>query len=339
MDSDRRARAAARGSGARLNDLQVLGTHNSFHVEPEPLLLQVITSVAPELVDLAVTHPPLAEQLRDFGVRQLELDVFADPDGTMWRPVGRSGFKVFHMETIDMGSRCEVFVACLQELDAWSDEHPKHLPVFVLVQPNGSPVLPGPPNPVPITPSVLDALDAEIRSVMSPRDLLTPDQVRGKQATLEAAVLADRWPRIDDIRGKFVFLLDQFRDEYEVGHENLAGRAMFPTSQPGRPDAAFIQIPDPRGNEATIRDLVRKGYLVRTRADEPVSTPTSGDVTRRDAAFASGATIVSTDYPKPGLASRWGSDYVAQLPGGGLVVCNPARAPVCRPRDLVEPRR
>ena len=170
---------------------------------------------------------------------------------------------------------------CLQELREWSDDHPKHLPVFVLVQPNGSPVLPGPPNPVPITPQVLDTLDAEIRSVMRPRDLVTPDQVRGKHATLEAAALVDRWPRLDDSRGKFVFLLDQHRDEYVVGHEKLAGRVMFPASQPGQPDAAFVQIPDARGNEATISDLVRKGYLVRTRADEPVVTPTTGDVTCR----------------------------------------------------------
>ena len=30
---------APRRSGARLNDLQIVGTHNSFHVEPEPSLL------------------------------------------------------------------------------------------------------------------------------------------------------------------------------------------------------------------------------------------------------------------------------------------------------------
>jgi hypothetical protein len=56
-----------------------------------------------------------------------------------------------------------------------------------------------------------------------------------------------------------------------------------------------------------------------------VTTPTTGDLTQRDAALASGAQIVSTDYPVPGAASRWGSDYVAQLPGGAPARCNPVR--------------
>jgi hypothetical protein len=335
------ASARTASNPVRINDVQVVGTHNSFHVEPSPQALAVITSVAPELANLAVTHPPLRDQLEHQSVRQIELDAFADPDGSLWRPIGTKGFKVFHMEQIDEGSTCEVFVECLRELRRWSVAHPRHLPVFVLVQPDDEIVLPGPPNPVPITTETLDALDAEIRSVMKPRDLVTPDQVRGTHATVEAAVLSNGWPTLDDARGKFVFLLDQGRDLYVAGHPNLERRVMFPASTPGQPDAAFVEFPDPRTPDAAvIPDLVRKGYLVRTRADEPVTTPTSGDVTQRDAAFASGAQIVSTDYPVPGEARRWGSDYVAQLPGGAIARCDPVRAPKgCTARTLSESRR
>jgi hypothetical protein len=334
------AGGASSGVRLRLNDVQMVGTHNSYHVEPAPELLSAITSVDPTLINLAVTHPPLATQLSDEAVRQVELDVFADPDGTLWRPIGTPGFKVFHMEQVDMGSTCETFLACLHALKGWSHSHPHHLPVFVLVQPNDDVTLPAPPNPLPITTAVLDSLDAEIRSVMKPRDLITPDQVRGKHSTVEAAVLADAWPPLDDTRGKFVFLLDQFRDQYVVGHPNLEGRVMFPASNPGQPDAAFVEFQDPRvTTETTISDLVRKGYLVRTRADEAVVTPQTGDLTQRDAAFASGAQIISTDYPIPGLATRWGSDYVAQLPGGLLARCDPVRVTQpCPTRDLIEAR-
>ncbi|MGZ4764896.1 MAG: Ca2+-dependent phosphoinositide-specific phospholipase C [Ilumatobacteraceae bacterium] len=335
------AHGASSGVAVRLNDLQVVGTHNSYHVEPAPELLHLMMSVDPTLIDVAVTHPPLAIQLSDEAVRQVELDVFADPDGTLWRPIGTPGFKVFHMEQVDMGSTCETFVACLRALKGWSDAHPSHLPIFVLVQPEDELVLPGPPNPVPVTTAVLDSLDAEVRSVMKPGDLITPDRVRGKHPSVEAAVLADAWPTLADARGKFVFLLDDFRDQYVVGHPNLEGRVMFPASTPGQPDAAFVEFPDPRlATEATIRDLVRKGYLVRTRADEAVVTPQSGDTTQREAAFTSGAQIVSTDYPIPGSATRWGgSTYVVQLPGGVIARCNPVRAPqACRTRDLTEPR-
>jgi hypothetical protein len=333
------ASARTASNPVRINDVQVVGTHNSYHVEPTPEALSVITSVSPDLADLAVTHPPLREQLEQQSVRQVELDVFADPDGSLWRPVGTKGFKVLHMEQIDEGSTCEAFVECLRELRRWSAANPRHLPVFVLLQPEDGIVLPGPPNPVPITAETLDALDAEIRSVMKPRDLITPDQVRGKHATVEAAVLSNGWPTLDAARGKFVFLLDQRRDQYLAGHPNLEGRVMFPASTPGQPDAAFVQFQDPRTPDAAvIPDLVRKGYLVRTRADAPVTTPTSGDVTQRDAAFASGAQIVSTDYPVPGEAQRWNSDYVAQLPGGVAAVCNPVRAPKrCSARTLREP--
>ena len=319
--------AGAASDDVRVNDIQVVGTHNSYHVEPTPQVLAVITKVDPELANLAVTHPPLSEQLSNESVRQVELDVFADPAGTLWRPMGTKGFKVFHMEQIDEGSNCAVFVECLRQLKRWSVAHPHHLPVFVLVQPDATVTLLGPPNPILITTALLDAVDAEIRSVMHPRDLVVPDQVRGHQPSVDAAVRANRWPTLAASRGKFVFLLDQYRDLYVVGHPNLEGRVMFPASTPGQPDAAFVEFPDPRAPEAAVMpELVREGYLVRTRADAAVTTPTSGDVTQRDAAFASGAQIVSTDYPVPGAAARWGSDYVARLPGGVPARCNPVRA-------------
>ena len=116
------------------------------------------------------------------------------------------------MEQVDEGSNCEVFVDCLRELRRWSDAHPRHLPVFVLVQPQAGITLPGPPNPVPFTTESFDALDAEIRSVMRARDLVVPDRVRGSHPTLEAAVLAGGWPTLAAARGKFVFLLDQGRE-------------------------------------------------------------------------------------------------------------------------------
>jgi hypothetical protein len=246
------------------------------------------------------------------------------------------------MEQVDMGSTCETFVDCLDELRQWSRAHRDHLPIFVLVEANGDVVLSGAPDPLRITAAALDALDAEIRSVMRRRDLIVPDQVRGKHATVEAAVLAGAWPKLDEARGKFIFLLlgRSNRNEYVIGHPNLEDRVMFPSSAPGQPDAAFLTRDDPIVDAAVIRKRVQQGYLVRTRADLPVVTPRSGDVARRDAAFASGAQIVSTDYPKAEHAARWSDSYVVQLPGGVTALCNPVRAPrKCRRVDVVEPKR
>jgi hypothetical protein len=63
----------------------------------------------------------------------------------------------------------------------------------------------------------------------------------------------------------------------------------------------------------------------------------AGDTRRRDAAFATGAQFVSTDYPEP---APFASRYVARLPGAPTLTarCNPVTAPAgCRDDDL-EPR-
>jgi len=95
-------------------------------------------------------------------------------------------------------------------------------------------------------------------------------------------------------------------------------------------------VNDPRGgNEAVIRDLVERGYLVRTRSDEPLSTVKNRETSRRDTALASGAQIVTTDFPTVGMAARYDSDFVAELPGGVAVRCNPVSAPRrCRDAEL-----
>ena len=74
----------------RLNHVQVLGTHNSYHIEPRPALLALIASIDPlAAASFEYTHRPLDEQLGLLGIRQVELDVFADPDGGLFAgPIG-----------------------------------------------------------------------------------------------------------------------------------------------------------------------------------------------------------------------------------------------------------
>lgn len=65
----------------RLNEIQVLGTHNSYHIQPRPALMGAIASLEPELArTLEYTHLPLGEQL-EHGARQFEFYVYADPAG------------------------------------------------------------------------------------------------------------------------------------------------------------------------------------------------------------------------------------------------------------------
>jgi hypothetical protein len=312
----------------RLNQMQVIGSHNSYHVEPPPDVLDFYLTIEPSAIELAYTHAPLPVQFADQGVRQIELDIRTDPNGDLFRPLGVTGFKVLHIEQIDEGSTCLTLIECLRLVRSWSDGHPLHMPIAVLLEIKDQPEFIGPPDTLPMTPADYDKLDAEIRSVFPEDRLLTPDDVRGGAPSLEQAVLGQGWPAIDDVRGQVMFLLDNKRDDYVAGHPSLDGRVAFTPSTPGQPDAAFVKRNDPTGvNQAEIAALVEAGYVVRTRADLPVVTPLSGDATQREAALASGAQWVSTDYPVPGMAARWGSDYYAAIPGGNPARCNPVNAP------------
>ena len=121
-----------------------------------------------------------------------------------------------------------------------------------------------------------------------------------------------------------MFVLDQDGrklETYAQGHPSLRGRIMFVNAKEGRPEAAFRIVNDPIGDAAYIRQLVLKGYLVRTRADAGTKEARSGDTRRRQAAFASGAHFISTDYYRPD--PRFGMDYSVGLPGGGVARWNP----------------
>ncbi|MBA3302959.1 MAG: phosphatidylinositol-specific phospholipase C1-like protein [Acidimicrobiia bacterium] len=342
----------------RLNEVQVLASHNSYHTQARPELFAAIAAFDPGLAStLEYDHAPLAVELGDYGVRQVELDVFADPEGGLYgnraglRVIGQDpigppalfepGFKVLHVQDIDFESTCLSLVACLETIDAWSRSHPGHLPITVQIEPKDD-VLPdlglGFVTPIPIRGAELDALDAEIRSVFDEDRLLTPDAVRGGRSSLEKAVRNHGWPTLRKSRGKVLFALDSAgpaRDAYVAGHPSLEGRVMFTNSPPGTPEAAYVVRNDPIADGGEISDLVARGYLVRTRADADTVQARTGDTTMREAALASGAQFVTTDYPVPD--PDFGTGYSVSIPGGSPARCNPVNAPDRCRSDRLEP--
>ena len=66
------AGAQANPLDVRLNEVQVLGTHNSYHIQPEQRILDVLGLFDPTLpIGLAYTHVPLAQQFSGQGIRQI----------------------------------------------------------------------------------------------------------------------------------------------------------------------------------------------------------------------------------------------------------------------------
>lgn len=341
----------------RINQIQVLGTHNSYHLAPEPALLARLGNRGR---DFEYSHRPIVEQLASLGVRQLEIDVFADPEGGRYaQPAARrlvpalepvsaamheSGFKVQHVQDIDYRTTCATLEACLTQLRDWSQASPAHVPVLVLIEvKDGMPRDPdglGFVEPVPFDTPMLLALDAAIRDVFSDDHLLTPDDVRGGRATLHEAITTDGWPLLGEARGKVLFALDntgEHRLRYLEGAPSLEGRVMFVSSPPGEPSSAFLKLNEALDeNGSHIRQMVEAGYLVRTRADVPTAEARAGLTVRRDAAFASGAQYVSTDHPDE---SPFGAGYIARLPGAETLParCNPVTAPAGCEAAWLEP--
>ena len=343
------ALAGAAATPRAMNDVQVVGSHNSFKARIPAAVMAKLRAMDPKSAyGLDYYHLPLAQQF-DAGVRQIELDLFADPAGGRYAdPKGEAwakaageatgfdraamlkpGFKVFHIPDVDYLSTCVTLVRCLREVDLWSRAHPKHLPIMITINAADTPSgKPGITVPLPLDGAgLLDALDSEIRSVLPGRRLITPDEVRGSSASLREAVHTRGWPSLEAARGRIYILLDvrsAVSDAYRAGHPSLKGRAMFGWYLDGEPESVVQIVQDPLVDGDKIRNWVREGVIVRTRTDANTVEARSRDYAKMRAALASGAQAVSTDY-YPGAPDPLKAGFVVTLPDEGMARCSPVR--------------
>jgi hypothetical protein len=315
----------------RMNDIQAVGTHNSYK---QAMSDDVRTRIAAKSEKLAqaldYAHRPLAEQL-DHGARQLELDVNYDPRGGYYArgrdnaELLKPGFKVLHMAFSDAASSCERLVTCLAEIRVWSDAHPGHAPIMLMFNTkedadaeHGKPAL-------RFDEKAFNALDREILSVLPRSKLILPDDVQGHYPTLRDAVLAGNWPTLPAARGKIFFALDEGKEKvaiYRGTRKSLEGRVFFINTDENSSAAAYLTINDPVAEGERIARDVKAGFIVRTRADADTREARAGTLSRLRAALASGAQYISTDYlwEDPRLPG-----YRVALPQGGTVRCSPVR--------------
>ena len=314
-----------------LNQIQVVGSHNSYHLLATQDERDLRRALHRRRGGRPRVRPRPARRCSSPAqeVRQIELDVFDDPDGGLYadpliragdrrRPAPAdawtsAGMKVLHVQDVDYHSNCLTLKTCLRSVKGWSDAHRGHAPIAILLELKDTPLDIGDidfVDPPPFDEAALDRLDAEIRSVFPANRMITPDDVRGARATLEEAVLEDGWPTLGQSRGKVIFLMDNgdpYRTRYLAGHPSLRGRVLFTNAEPGQPDAAFLKRNDAI---ATPRPTSRRSSSRATWcAPGPTPTPSRPAPTTppiRRAALRSGAQWVSTDYPPtaPARCSR-----------------------------------
>jgi hypothetical protein len=331
----------------RLDQVQVLGSHNSYHGRPYRPVLDALRNGgnAGLAQTLDYAHAPLPKQFA-LGVRQIELDVWSDPLGAKYakpsfpiqvgvhlpdNPVMREpGYKVIHQADIDTNSTCLTFVACIRLVRTWSDAHPGHVPIDIHVEMKDDRV----------TEPMFVALEREMLSVFHRDQIITPDDVRGSAPTLGEAVRTRGWPALGTVRGKVYFTLDNesFRAGYLAGHASLRGRLMFTPSAPGQDDAAYAKLNDPIADAPKIRAALAAHMIVRTRADADTFAARANDTHMELAALNGGAQLVSTDYEQPDPTI--GNGYTVRIPGGTPARCDPVTAPpACKPADVEDPAR
>jgi hypothetical protein len=144
----------------KLNQIQLIGSHNSYKIRIEKPLFDYLLKTKPALSSLEYEHIPLSEQL-DLGLRGLELDVFYDPKGGYYaNPKGLEivkslgaepqpfdveqklqlpGLKVFHVQEIDFRSHQLLFKDALNELKKWSAANKGHTPIIITLKRQGRP--------------------------------------------------------------------------------------------------------------------------------------------------------------------------------------------------------
>ncbi len=288
----------------QLPHVQAKGTHNSYHLEPDPVWSP----------SHRYSHAPLDVQLEEQGVRQFELDLHY-----------RSGvgFQIFHLPAIDGESTCLDLVDCLATIRGWSNANPWHLPIMIWIEPKDEDADSLDPE-LELLSGKWDAFDQALIDGLGRDRIVTPDDVRGSHATLPEAIEGDGWPTLGTMRGKVLFaMLDggDARDEYVQGRPNAQGRVLFPGSDsPDQPWAAMFKINNAAGEAARVADLVSRGFVVTSNA----GSAEGGDDNPQHWAdsLAAGANFLSTDLPGEDPV-----EWFASIPGGTPARCNPVSAP------------
>ena len=354
--------AAVGQNPLKWNEIQCLGSHNSYRTNTDTRIENFVCNISdllPKEYDpagWAYSNAPFHQQLGLHGLRSFELDIHHDPAGGRFaKPAGRlitlrgrklknpdwqeSGMKLFHIADFDYNTHHILFSKALTEIRDWSLQNPDHLPLALMVElkdfgvSNVAPCWPFTPI-LPFDAQAIEDLEQEIHAVFGafPNLIFTPDDFKRGQPTLEAARNNLGWPYLDEMRGKIIFIAmmgEVEKQHYKQGHTNMIGRNMFVFEDEGGPDALFVKVDDPQDEIVRIQNLVRRGYIVRTRADADTEEARSGNFDRLNAAMESGAQMISTDFYRPSpLAGKPGwSHYKAIFPNGKSVIHNPVLRP------------
>lgn len=294
--------------GLKFNELRYTATHNSYQTESIDEIKQLYRKLSELTFGLVAANtadfisPTLTEQLNS-GIYSLELDIEVfDRDGDI-------SFTCMHAPQIQMTTSCYDLELAMKEIKMWSDNNPNHLPVTIIIEPKGL-FLPM-ENMQSLNLEYAKVLDEMLERALGDTLFTPADMLRDYESFGEMRA-ADDWCEVKDMLGKVLILMHECSttEKYIALDESLKSQAMFPMLREEdieRDCASFLLLNDPRESFEGIENAVENKLIVRTRADKFTEVTAE----RREKAFASGAQIISTDYPvKAGLTEN---DYVVSF--------------------------
>jgi Phosphoinositide phospholipase C, Ca2+-dependent len=151
--------------------------------------------------------------------------------------------------------------------------------------------------------------------------LITPAMIKGDAPNLRTAVLQKGWPLLDNVRGKIMFVLDSPDEITKRYQASGRDRPLFVNVPESDSEAAFFIMNETIAQQDQIRALVKKGFMVRTRADAETREARSSDYRRWEAAKNSGAQLISTDYYRANLSPD--GRFEISFPISSYSRCNP----------------
>jgi len=314
----------------RINQVQVLGSHNSYRTKTDQDIFDVLLSLQTalpaslQILELDYTHIPLQDQFYDYGVRQIELDLYLDPNGGAFynrkgygmvqkksnasnvEALNLPGIKIMHIPDVDFNTNYISFKDALKDVKAFSEQNPNHLPITILLEMKTETIDDYLPNlgfstALPWDLTAFLTMESEILDVFSKDDIIKPDDIRKNETTLRAGVLNYGWPTVGESRGKVMFVFSNLSNQnniYRTNAPSLENRLCFTNTGPNNDDAAFLMYNNAINQYDQIVQAVADGFIVRTRTDVGTIEARNGDYTTFNAALASGAQFLSTDYYK-----------------------------------------
>ena len=310
----------AQSQNVPLSNIQVIGSHNSYKKVMNKKLYDSIQKKEPNVSSLYYDHIAITDQL-NLGLRNLELDIWKDEKGGKYaHPKGeevtgipyewkeemqKTGFKVFHIPDFDYETHHPDFVKQLDDLKTWSEKNPNHETVFITLE------LKDDKNDESSTFLLNDIREINhlILNHLGAKHLITPKEITRTNKQIG-------WPTIDEARGKFVWIIDNTDYRRDLFDElSLTESNVFLNVDPEHPKAGCMIINNP--TDERIPDYTKRGFIIRTRADEGTKQARNNDYSTFEQAKNSGAQIITTDYYLP--SSLFPSTYKVVFENGSYV--------------------